>query len=526
MLYKMMCCTLIALTVAAPATQSLHPSVFFEENSSEDLPQPLPFQEKAVNAMAVVSPQGRSAGHHTAQAAAYAKMHELATERKKALSTYQASLKAPRVGSRDDHGTDATNYEQLYLEAEARWKQQKKDCVNCDAAEVKLIAALQSAKGKHTTAQTAAAALAAASTAHSDAQKAWEEKKLAYATKAGQQACPSLSDEAPGGAFDAVIAVTMDMKALAAEVSNLKKDMELKKGELDIAEENYDKLKDDADDVDSEVTDLIKKRDTACAGLTSDVGPVGPPVSLLAIKTGAHLYLDASDPGASQTAWPAHGPGAQKFVLVSGKKGDGNGNSEANPKLMTESPAHYKFPGETNQGYFQSEGLSGISGGDFAISVCATYVDTDPKGDSFTGIFTQDDLASSRGLREMGFLSSHGYPASDAWNPSGRISDTHTGNDVPSHVCWTISKWATQDDDDVGKIYINGNVVTTSQFYNNQNNIALNDGYLRVGHWDGGRSDMDFKGRIYNIMVWLRTLSADEVAAIYSAVGKPVVESE
>ena len=66
---------------------------------------------------------------------------------------------------------------------------------------------------------------------------------------------------------------------------------------------------------------------------------------------------------------------------------------------------------------------------------------------------------------------------------------------MPSHVCWTITKWAQQDDDNVQSIYINGAKVSTDQFHNDQDGISLSEGYWRVGHWNGARADMDTRGK-------------------------------
>ena len=254
--------------------------------------------------------------------------------------------------------------------------------------------------------------------------------------------------------------------------------------------------------------------------------PIVFPVARAASETGAHLYLDASDPDATSSVWPARGTGAQLFHLAHDRTGIRGASSNGNPTHVTTSPAHYAFSANALHGYFESEKLSGFQGSDFAISVCATYVDTE-QNSPYMGVLTQDDksLDPSRQLKEMSFVSARGAPATDSWNPSGRISTVLTSSTAASHVCWTISEWGKQDDASVQTIYINGKAVSTSQYANNQDGISLSNGYLRVGHWNGVRDDMDFVGRIYNIMVWSRALSATEVKMVYDGVGKPIVEA-
>jgi len=254
--------------------------------------------------------------------------------------------------------------------------------------------------------------------------------------------------------------------------------------------------------------------------------PIVFPVARAASETGAHLYLDASDPDATSSVWPARGTGAQLFHLAHDRTGIRGASSNGNPTHVTTSPAHYAFSANALHGYFESEKLSGFQGSDFAISVCATYVDTE-QNSPYMGVLTQDDksLDPSRQLKEMSFVSARGAPATDSWNPSGRISTVLTSSTAASHVCWTISDWGKQDDASVQTIYINGKAVSTSQYANNQDGISLSNGYLRVGHWNGVRDDMDFVGRIYNIMVWSRALSATEVKMVYDGVGKPIVEA-
>ena len=77
-----------------------------------------------------------------------------------------------------------------------------------------------------------------------------------------------------------------------------------------------------------------------------------------------------------------------------------------------------------------------LSGGDFAITVCATYVETAQTG-NYRGIICTDDLGDepNRQMSEMSFISSYGYPATDAWNPTGRKSTVRCATVVTHCSC-------------------------------------------------------------------------------------------
>lgn len=181
---------------------------------------------------------------------------------------------------------------------------------------------------------------------------------------------------------------------------------------------------------------------------------------------------------------------------------------------------YYAFPSESDgaMAFLMSENKHGYSGGDFAITVCATYMD-ETQASSFSSVFTSDDLETdpARQQKEMSFISNFGKPATDAWRPTGRVSNVKTSNRKPAHVCWAISKWGKQDDDDVHRIYIDGVDQGTQQFHADVENIELSEGYWRIGHWKGAdRDDMDFNGKIFNIAVWNRQLTSSEVAGLYA----------
>ena len=102
---------------------------------------------------------------------------------------------------------------------------------------------------------------------------------------------------------------------------------------------------------------------------------------------GAAFSLDAADVDATAEEWPSRhhsgsSPGA--FRLSSGSSGapcSGSSCASARPWLVsgqTVSHAYYRLPkGSGDSPFFQSAARSGRSGGAFAISVCATYLDED-----------------------------------------------------------------------------------------------------------------------------------------------------
>jgi len=246
-----------------------------------------------------------------------------------------------------------------------------------------------------------------------------------------------------------------------------------------------------------------------------------------AIRTGAVLALDGQDPAASSMLWPAHGTGIQgDFKLAQGVAATTQSynpdHGHAKPTLTQGlNYGYYNFPTDSNgaMAFLMSENKHGLYGGDFAITVCATYLDQ-TRANTYSGILTSDDLTEepNRQLSEMSFISNHGYPATDAWRPTGRKSTVMTSKRTPSHVCWAISQWGKQDDDAVQRIYVDGVDRGTVQFASNEDNIVLSEGYWRIGHWKGAdRDDMDFNGKIFNIAVWERQLNAEEVAAMYAA---------
>jgi tetratricopeptide (TPR) repeat protein len=314
MLYKMMCCTFIAFTAAAPASLPMRQGVFLQEPE-------LPFQKPAVHAMSILQ---ATEGTHATRTATYAKLHELANARKSALAAYENALKASKVGAQQDvdHGSSSADYKKLYEEAQARYEQQKKDCLSCDAAEVKLISALSSAKDKHADSQTASEGLAAAIKAYSDAKSAWEDQKDAYAQEEKTLNCGGLTVKSDKPAFENVIAITTKLMGLAEDETKLEGTMNDKKKMMDEAQANYDSAKAGADAFDKQVTDLTEKRDIACAGLTG-IAPTPTPTEWTIGMPETTFQIIAGATWEFTNNWDCGGADLSSHGRPSWNKGDG-----------------------------------------------------------------------------------------------------------------------------------------------------------------------------------------------------------
>merc|ERR1740130_1141439 len=102
---------------------------------------------------------------------------------------------------------------------------------------------------------------------------------------------------------------------------------------------------------------------------------------------------------------------------------------------------------------------------DTAISVCAVYKVKDTSKTDVNYHMTL--LASWTGVgndHAMEWFSQDGRPGTDDDAANGRISSQSTSaSNVPSHVCWTTSKWEQQDREAITHIYVDGVPVVTQQ---------------------------------------------------------------
>jgi hypothetical protein len=232
---------------------------------------------------------------------------------------------------------------------------------------------------------------------------------------------------------------------------------------------------------------------------------------------------------------PAAGYDASKATSET-QWSDSFGTNEMNvkglstPRLVKDGVrSRYVFAGGKSSTFFESSQKSGISGGDTAISTCAVYTDKGRKGEYTTVL---SSWAGVENEHEMAWISRLGRPATDDWKQGprgrkGRVSLSTTKDDIPSHVCWTTSKWSMQAMEAVTKIYINGVLAATQEANSDSSNAPVRalEGVWRLGHWDGISDDMQFEGDIYNVKVWHRSLSAAEVMSEYTSVYQPILSA-
>ena len=114
-----------------------------------------------------------------------------------------------------------------------------------------------------------------------------------------------------------------------------------------------------------------------------------------------------------------------------------------------------------------------------------------PSARSDQGIVTSfnGESTSDRSFNEMGFISSRGFPATDAWSPSGRKSAKSSGTG-PAHACWTVKEWATRATSTSSasfsgvssgaRIFVNGLQTATGGLGNRTGDAQLTEAHWRV----------------------------------------------
>ena len=218
------------------------------------------------------------------------------------------------------------------------------------------------------------------------------------------------------------------------------------------------------------------------------------------ITDGLIVHLDAgvteSYPG-SGTTWTDLSSSGYTFTTSN------------SPTFTTDGSGVKCFNYSSGGEYFDSTSNSPFSGNSFAISVVAVVNQTST-GD-FHGILTQheNDVRDS-----MGFVSRNGSFATDIWAPAGRSLSSAASTNTVQHVTWTVPSWSTHRT--TAKIYING-VEQTTTSYGSSDPTSLVSDVFRVGNWQLNRTDMDFVGNIYAILVYNRELSAAETLQIFNA---------
>ncbi len=219
------------------------------------------------------------------------------------------------------------------------------------------------------------------------------------------------------------------------------------------------------------------------------------------VTKGLVLCLDAGDPksyNGSGTIWYDRSKSGFVFTSIT-------------PPTFTtgiNNQPCFDFTNGSGQ-YFESTTNSPFSGNNFAISVMAV-VNQNTIG-TYHAILSQNeqDVDDS-----MAFISNNGKFATDIWRPAGRRLITAADTNTMYNVAWIVEDWSLQKTN--AKIYLNGVVQPTESYGSASPNSLVSD-TLRIGNWQLDRSDMDFDGQIYQILVYNRALTEKEIIQNYNA---------
>jgi hypothetical protein len=226
-------------------------------------------------------------------------------------------------------------------------------------------------------------------------------------------------------------------------------------------------------------------------------GTVAPNI----VTDGLVLYLDAANPKSyisGSTTWMDLSKSGYTFTSLNP------------PSYVTDSLGNKCFEYTGAGKYFDSTTNSPFSGNSFGITVIAV-VNQFSTG-NYYGILTQNEQNSTN---SMAFLSLNGRFGTDHWSPGGRRLITAASNNQIYQVSWVVPSWGTHQDSTT-KIYLNGIDQPTEEYSRDiVGNLVPRP--FRVGNWQLNRTDMDFQGRIYSILVYDRVLSPTEILQNYNA---------
>ena len=219
------------------------------------------------------------------------------------------------------------------------------------------------------------------------------------------------------------------------------------------------------------------------------------------VTNGLIIYVDAGN----KRSYPLTG---NTWYDISGN--NFNFSSTVPPTFKEDSVGRKCFDFTNGNGeYFDSITTSPFSGNLFAITVSA-ILNQNSVG-NFHGVLTQNEGDTNN---SMGFISYDGKFGTDHWNPGGRRLVSAANQNQIYMVTWVIPKWVDHQTDTT--IYLNGTSQPT-EIYSTDTTGSLVSDYLRIGNWQLNRSDMDFDGQIYSIMVYDRVLSDAEIDQNYNS---------